>query len=124
MAKAEALRDMGMGLWTKMGLGPLWRARGAARTGRERREPFTGTLCRQAGGPEDRRERQRAQQDILGLSWIELNYGTEGRWGENKGGERQMAEMTAQRRGRLRNQEQAAESKHISIPAAHSPDAC
>ena len=39
------------------------------------------------------------QKDILGVSWIELNYGTEGRWRENEGGERQMAGMTAQRRG-------------------------
>lgn len=90
-----------------------------------RRSPQNlGKARSEAGEAEDRRERQRAQQDILGLSWIELNYGTEGRWGENKGGETQMAEMTAQRRGRLRNQEQAAESKHSSIPAAHSPDAC
>lgn len=58
-----------------------------------------------------------AQKDILGVSWIELNYGTVGRWRENKGGERQMAGMTAQRRGRLRNQEPGAKSKHISLPA-------
>ena len=39
------------------------------------------------GRKEDRRERQMAQKDILGVSWMELNYETEGRWGENKGGE-------------------------------------
>lgn len=62
------------------------------------------------------------QKDILGVSWIELTYGTEGRWREKEGGERQMAGMTAQRRGRLRNQEQGAKSKHIDLPAARSPD--
>ena len=91
----------------------------------DRRSPQNlGKARSEAREAEDRRERQMAQKDILGVSWMELNYETEGRWGENKGGERQMAEMTTQRRGRLRNQEQEAKSKHINIPAAHSPDFC
>ena len=75
MTKAEVLRDVGMGLWTKMGLGPLWRARGAVRTGRERTEPFTGTLYWQGGGPGGRRERQapcRAGHTVGWAPWHQL----------------------------------------------------
>lgn len=85
--------------------------------GREAQEGGSQTRGWRSRGQEG--ERLMTQKGILGVSWIELNYGTQLGLVEGKQNygeiDRQTAEMTTQRRrGRLRNQEQGAKSTSTS----------